>query len=411
MALLRRYAIFLCALVGIAALAPATVLAATGDLAAGTYSNNSIEAALSFYSPTDGSGLNIDVNQRVDVARPTGGVSTTTRSTTINIQAFGSFSGFGCYNLSPGEFTFDGGLTGATLRTTVTDTTTTCDGQPGQIPTPFTVAARWTGNGPVTTSQQLMTEVCLDYRVVSTFVQKNAPQDTVAVFTPFFPDPLTTIDGGVLRPTSRSSLVTGPTHDTCPEQPGAVAGGAGPLNAGDYTTVSKEANVSVFTDTLQFGVDLVDNIQYSKPITGPTTISHEKDVRLTVFSGGQYGAGCFVLKPSDYSFNGVKSAAINATFTSATPTCDGLPATIPLPQTLNVVWTQTRPVSNFRFVGSFVCLTYQGKSVEALAIDHPDVTATLTPFLPDPITTDQGTLMSTTQQQHAAGAKQPACHI
>ena len=128
-------------------------------------------------------------------------------------------------------------------------------------------------------------------------------------------------------------------------------------------------------------------------------------------SGGQFGFACFVLSPSDFSFNGVKSAEVTATFTDASPTCDGNPASLPLPQTLHVVWTQTRPVSNFKFGSSLACLTYLLTSQEVLAVDHPDVTATVTPFLPDPITTDQGTLMSSAQQQHAAGAKQVTCHI
>jgi hypothetical protein len=411
---LRQITVWTSVAVGSTVFAMAPVLVnAQASVAAGAYETKSTQAAFSFFAPDFSSGINVDVETHASTSTPKVGSPSTSQTMTASVEVFqsGGIGFTGCYNLAPGEFSLGTGLAGASLHMTVTSATPTC-GQ-AEIPTPFNVDVTWIRSGPIRASRLLTHSDCLDYRTAATRSETYTGANVTATVAPLIADPVTANDSGVLRTLDEVNHVQGTVHDSCPEQPGAVAGGAGPPNPGEYRNSSSDANVTKFNDTGSFTVDLSDTTVVSSPRGGPSTTTHQMQVQFSVFSNGNFGSACFVLSTSDFSFNGVQTAEVNATFTVASPTCFGETANIPLPQSLHVVWTDTTPMSNFRTDGRFDCLTYHDSGQSTVSTDHPNVTATLTPFLADGVT-DSGLDTSLTVRSgvaHAAGIKQLACHI
>lgn len=410
---LRRVAMLSSAAVASTVLAATPVLvSAQISLAAGNYDTFSTEAGFTSYAPDFSSGINVDVQTQTTTSRPQVGPSTTTQSMTLSVQLFQpDFGSGGCYNLDPGSFKLDTDLAGASLHVVVTSDTPTC-GQ-AEIATPFTLDVTWTRFGPIRTSRGLTRSDCLDYRVEAARNESYTGANVTATMPPLITDPLTANDSGVLRTIDQPTHVQGFVHESCPEQPGANAGGAGPPNPGQYSNSFSDADLTKFDDNGSVGFDLSETTDVSSPRGGPTVTNQQVQVRFNIYLNGVFGSGCFLLSPSDFSFNGVQSAEVNAVFTDASPTCYGDPAEIPLPQTLHIVWTDTTPVSTFHFVGSFDCLTYHDSGQGTVSTDHPDAIATLTPFLNDPVTGSgsETSLTVSVSQAEASGIKRPECRI
>ncbi len=201
--------------------------------------------------------------------------------------------------------------------------------------------------------------------------------------------------------------------DSC--QPfGAIAGGAGPPPAGDYTSARTDVGIFVFSDTgPSVGIFVTRSTQTSSPLGGPSTNTGEFDVRINSFGGGTFGFGCFNLTPADFSSNGVLGATLNMTITADTPTCQpgGPPGSLPLPLTVNVAWSGAGPVATTRSTGLYNCLTYRNEGQSLNVTNLANVVATLTPLLPAPLTSNQGSLATSASHLHAEGAQQPACHL
>jgi hypothetical protein len=374
---------------------------------AGSYRNSSMEAGFSAVA-TDGSFINVSIVDRTSVATPKVGPATSTHTSLVYLQD--SF-GFTCYLLPAGVFTFDSKLATASLTLTVDDTVATCDGQPGASPAPFTVNVTWTLNSPVFTQQSATHSACLDYRSEDSVTSLIAGASAVATLTPFLADPITTNTGN-LRSTNETVHAHGTVHPSCPEEPGAEAGGAGPPDPGRYYTLSREANLNLSLASSSVFVSLVDKLQNSAPKTGPATSTHEMDIRIGAFGPDGGAFGCFVLTPADYSFNGVQSAQVNVVLTEATLTCDGNPSSLQLPQTVNLAWTDTTaPVSTFRIRGGFRCLTYHVSGLDVISIDDPEISVSITPLISEPIASSFAVILSNEQRTHAEGKKQPACRI
>jgi hypothetical protein len=230
--------------------------------------------------------------------------------------------------------------------------------------------------------------------------------------SPFFTDQFTG-QSQLLRSDDEVLHAQGVSPDGC--QPfGAIAGGAGPPPAGDYTTARSDVGIFIFGDTgPSVGIFVTKSTQTSTPTGGPSITTNEFDVRINIFGAGVFGFGCFNLTPSDFSSNGVIGATLNMTITDATPTCQqgGPPGSLPLPLTVNVAWTGSGPVATTRNTGQFNCLTYRNEGQSLNMTNLANVTATLAPFLPAPLTSNQGSLATSTSQLHAEGVQQPACRL
>jgi len=75
------------------------------------------------------------------------------------------------------------------------------------------------------------------------------------------------------------------------------------------------------------------------------------------------------------------------------------------------VWTGSASPVSYRSEGTFNCLTYHSTGGGLNLMNSANVTATLSPALPDTITSDQGTLTTRNSTVHAEGAQQPVCHL
>src|SRR5258705_1906772 len=112
MSKLRRVAMLSSAAVASTIFAATPVLvSAQNSLAAGNYDTFSTQAAFSSFAPDFSSGIFVDVETRTTTSKPQVGPSTTTQSMTVSVQLFQSdFGSVGCYNLAPGAFNLDTGL-------------------------------------------------------------------------------------------------------------------------------------------------------------------------------------------------------------------------------------------------------------------------------------------------------------
>jgi hypothetical protein len=379
-----------------------------GTIPAGVYHNTSSTAG--FFASSISGNLNVQVVDATSVRTPKGGPSTTTRSIKAYIQAFGTtFFGMGCYDLAPADFTFSSGA--AAIHTMVTDTTGTCGGPPGTFVTPFNLDVTWTGTGPISTQRNDSLFHCGAYALSTRLNSTINSASASGTLTPIFTDQFTGV-GQLLRTDDERIRAEGVSPDGC--QPfGAIPGGAGPPSAGRYHSTETDAGLFIFDPTgLSVGISVTNMRQVSHPNDSPTTTTTEFDVRINVFGGGTFAFGCFNLTPADFTSNGVQSATLNTTITTATPTCQGPgPGTVPLPLTLNVVWSGAGPVATTRSEGQFSCLTYHLQGQGLTATNLANVTATLSPLLASPITSDQGSLVTRDDHVQVEGAKQPACHL
>lgn len=407
---LRRIAIVVSGVLSLLLLGPSTAFAQPpGVIPAGQYVNTSLQAG---FNATSASGTNLSVTlvDSTSVAAPQGGPTTTTRSTTVNIQADG-FVESGCYQINPSTFTLT--TTAATLNAMITDSTLTCDGQPSGIATSFTVNVTWTGIGPVSNNQSQQLLGCGNYHLDQTLTSVVNNASAAGTLAPIFPDQFVAPQFQLLRSDDERIKAEGPTPTVfgCQPAPG-IPGGAGPPPAGDYFGDSTQAGFDLFDPIAgtDLGVFVTKSTQTSNPKGGPSTTQDEFDVRINFFGPGTFGFGCFPLTSTDFSSNGVTGATLNKYISTDTPTCGGT-ATIPLPLSVNVVWTGAGPVASTRGIGDFTCLTYRSQGTSLAVTNIANVTASLTPLLPNPITTDQGSLVTNSSNVHAEGAQQPACHL
>jgi hypothetical protein len=389
----------------------AVLAQAPGVIPAGQYHNSSNQAGF-FATSASGDNLSVQVIDSTGVASPHGGPTTTTHTTVLNIEVFGSTFGNGCYDIAASDFTFS--ISAAALHTTVTDSTPTC-GFPGSFATPFTVDITWTGTGPVSSGRHSTNLSCGAYGLDEAFTNVINAASGVASFSPIFPDQFTAPKDQLLRTDDERIHAHGPSPESlaCQPAPG-IPGGAGPPPAGDYRSSSTEAGFDLFNDTTgqDVGVFVTRSTQTSSPKGAPSTTTTDFNVRINVVGGGSFFFGCFVLTPADFSSSGVVAATLSTTITVDTPTCQpGFPGTLPLPLTVSVVWTGYAPVGTTRGQGSFTCLTYHSKGTSLDSVSLANVTATLSPLLTSPITTNQGSLVTRSSSVHAEGAQQPACHL
>ena len=382
-----------------------------GLIPAGQYESTSLEAGF-FATSASGANLNLTLFDGTRVAAPLGGPTTTTRTTNLNIQAFGNGFFGGCYQIDPSSFALS--TNAATLNVTITDATVPCD-FPGNIPTPFTVNVTWTGIGPVSNNRSVQILSCGTYHLDTTITSVVNNASAAGTLAPVFPDQFAAAQFQLLRSDDERIHAEGPSPTVfgCQPSPG-IPGGAGPPPAGDYTSASTRAGFDLFDPIAgtDVGLFVTRSTQTSSPKGGPSTTQSEFDVRINFFGPGTFAFGCFQLTTADFSSSGVTGATLNKVITTDTPTCQpGGAANIPLPLTVNVVWTGAGPVASTRGVGDMTCLTYRSEGNSLAVTNIANVTASLTPLVATPITTDQGSLVTNSSNVHAEGAQQPACHL
>jgi hypothetical protein len=161
----------------------------------------------------------------------------------------------------------------------------------------------------------------------------------------------------------------------------AVAAGGG-LGPGNYNFTNRSAD-AFFGMAAKGGpggpswqVSVFQGLNSFKPThpgVGPTTVSQSTVVYLTEFDGlGNGGFGCFVVPDNTFVVNRDLSASLHATLTDG-EICGGYASPIDggkggvdgggsgglaLPISVDITWSATGAVNNYRNVFHFKCLSY-----------------------------------------------------
>jgi len=158
----------------------------------------------------------------------------------------------------------------------------------------------------------------------------------------------------------------------------AAGGGLGP---GNYTFTNRSADAFFGMGGKggpggpSWQVSVFQGLNSFKPTHpgGPTTVSQSTVVYLTEFDGaGNGGFGCFVVPDSSFVVNRDLSASLHATLTDS-EICGGYASPIDggkggvdgggsgglvLPVSVDITWSATGAVNNYKNVFQFKCLSY-----------------------------------------------------
>jgi hypothetical protein len=196
MILLRKLvlviSIVFCGSLGLAA----AVVAAGGGLGPGVYTFTNKDASAYFVGPA-GQSVSVSVDQGLNSFRPKDpkGPRTVTNSTMVSLSLFddSGYGSYGCFLISPADFTVGSDLQSARLHTTLTaDKVCPGFGEPVDgiksaspfagggggtgLALPINIDLTWTGLGVTTIGSDRSTFQCLDYstQFSSSFNSSNA---------------------------------------------------------------------------------------------------------------------------------------------------------------------------------------------------------------------------------------------
>lgn len=376
MTLLRRLALFgsmlLCISVTFTAAAVATDAHIAGNLSiqgkggpppggglppAGNYVNDSFRAGFNLCCGDP--QLNVNVSVINNVSQPLGGPSSSQHEIDVNLQecTFAIGCGSGCFIPSgPSDFTFS--PTAAVLNTTVTPATATCQGQTTfGLPPTFTLDVTWTAVGTALNSSGVGRYSCGGY-TNETLTTTTGNSSVNATATTSLLTGTLTVTGAGLNTFNQHIHAQGTPPDSCSALGGKGAG-FGPLSAGNYRFVSREASLSFQLDPTQqpFNVFVATFTNTLSPRGGPSTTQAETDLNVSQFAFPNIIQGCFIIPASTFTIaSGLQGASVSASIDPTTPQCpqsnnSGLPAAF----TVNVTWTATSPLATLNTTSSFDC--------------------------------------------------------
>lgn len=380
-----------------------------GPLPAGNYVNSNVFADFRASGPAF-QQINIFVNATTNQADPLVGPSSFNSETDVSFNVFdGTTYEQGCFILTvPSDFTLGNAVTTASLHTTVTVSTPTCQGSFVTAPLPLTIDVTWTGGNAVATSHSVSQYDCLTYRSATQNTNVSSNTNGTALLSPIFTSSFSTNTAG-LNSNNQVIHVQGQVQADCQGQVGGKGAGSGPPPPGNYHTTTLIATVSgVASDGGQVVVNVNRGTRVSSPHMAPTTTV----TQTTLFiedTGPQPFFACFVIPDSDFSQTGVLSASLNTTVTDATPTCGPFNNPPPLPVTITATLTATAPLQTTRGTGTFSCLSFMTESSGLTLNNNATGTATLSPVISGAITSTFGDMLSSDSTIHVQGVDQDAC--
>jgi len=331
-----------------------------GLLPAGNYVNTNVFAG--FNLCCSGPQLNIFVDATTNVSNPLVGPSTSVSEVDVNFQACDFVSnvcGAGCF-ITDGASDFTFTSTSAVLKTTVTDATAACQGNPVTgFTRPFTVNVTWTSVGSNFSGSGVGRYACGGYRSETLTTNSGSTATNATASTSLLSGSPFTTSSANLSSFAQHIHAQGTAPDVCFQLGGKGAGG-GPLGAGNYRFTSQQASLSTSpTDPSQppLNIFVTTFTNVSSPAGGPTTTQTETDLNIFQATFPQSIAGCFIIPSSAFTIaSGLQSASLHASIDPTTPACpqslnSGLPASF----TANLTWTGSGPVATFSNDSSFSC--------------------------------------------------------
>ncbi|HET9782455.1 MAG TPA: hypothetical protein VFR33_11830 [Candidatus Dormibacteraeota bacterium] len=417
---LSRIALLIGALLGATLLFSQPVAAqkgAGGLFPAGTYRFSFVDAGVSGFA--NNVQVFLDASAGTEIARPQGAPETTTSSTQIFLSLFDynteTFT-FDCFTLqNPSDFSTGPRLSGATLNTVLTPSTQSCGFSP-PLSSDITISASWNGIGPIGNGTDVSNYSCGSYNAESN--GRGLANTAAANLT------LTIGDTATTFPASQSTMFSGDfqTAASGSIDPGCgLAGvGSGPSPAGHFRFSGLFANgfFGSFPGPTN-DVSLFEGSQTTQATGGPAAGSSEFDLELSFFGGAINGFGCFAIPTTDATSNGVATASLQTTITSATPLCtNSYPGFgLDFPLVVNATWVANGPLIKVHSQDNFQCLGYAESTSTFVQSRGATESATVTmpDYLGNPVTlslTDgTGSLTQITQTTLANIAIPQACLI
>jgi hypothetical protein len=382
-------------------------LAATpGFPDAGRYHSTTDKAFFFDFTPDQSVFIGVTEDQADAVLADGSRTATHTTSLFINVSN-ATLNANDCYLIPAGDFALTSGK--AALHTTVDSSNQSCafPGQTNSLPVPFTVDVSWTVTSPVARTRNNTNLTCGSYSESGTDTSTTEAGSAVATITPIVSGSLSAPEHQFMQSSENRSRVAGVLPDGCSNSLPGLACEATLPNAGDYVNSSTTADANVTgADGSIVLVGVRRDVQTYQECGQP--ITNDFQVFVNDFGGPASSGGCFLLGPSDFSTNGVQSATLNTVITESTPTCNGQPASMPFPLTLDLVWTPTSPTAQSNLDGRYDCGTYRAQTTSSDMGSLDSVTGTVTPLLAGTVTMT-GSLRVMDSAVVASGAKPAGC--
>jgi hypothetical protein len=358
---------------------------ANGLPAAGTYKNSNLNASFFTCCGSDGAtNLQLFVQDSASVSNPVVGPTTSTDEVDVQFSLTDYLAGLfigGCIIPDhPSDFTVNSTATSAQLNTTVLATTKTCAGQTlnGLTP-PFTLNATWTAASAGRTDTALTRYTCGAYRNESQGTSTGGSNVTATFSASFLTAPLPPIPQANLSSASGSTHAQGTADPGC-QQLGGKGAGPGPQAAGDYTTQSTSAAMSIQPDDTSqpsFSVFATSFTNTAHPVRGPVSTQTETDLNIFQFSFFQPVRDCWVIAPGDFTVaSDLHTATLNVPITEAPGQCQFATNIGPSVQGISATWVATTPLASFTRTSQGGCGTFHVAGTTAQTSVNASASAT-----------------------------------
>jgi hypothetical protein len=159
----------------------------SGSIPAGTY-RTTLQAASAFLNDdATQTSFNISVTSVNSTSILKDGPSTSTNETDVQLfENSPDFFGFGCFVLdAPADFVLGRALETASLHTTITDTTASCNGFPSDFTLPLTLDITWTATGPIASIRNNSRFRCLTNQTESSSFTQGTNANATATIAAF----------------------------------------------------------------------------------------------------------------------------------------------------------------------------------------------------------------------------------
>ena len=332
--------------------------------AAGNYKNSNVFA--NFFSccgPDGSTQVQFSVNHNQFQSNPLVGPSTTTDEVDVQfyISDFAtSFFASGCFIPDrASDFTVNQKLTSASLNTTVQATTKTCQGQTlNGVTPPFMLSATWAVSGPTRSSTGDGRYSCAGYTSETQTFTGGSSSANATFSASFLTGGPIAIAGANLFSFEQLIHAQGTAPNGCLPLGGKGAG-PGPQAAGDYTSSSMSASMSVQPDDASqqpFNIFVVSFTNTAHPVGGPVSTQTETDLNIFQFNFFQFVQECWVIPPGDFTMAGdLHTASLNVSIDATTQACPFANNSGPSVFTITATWTATSPVATFSTTGQGGC--------------------------------------------------------
>lgn len=384
---------------------------------AGSFSSSSVSASFFLFQP-DGSApeVGLGISESTAIDNPAGKPRTSTTETRVNLSIFDGTTYYqACFVLDPADVTIASDLLSASLHTTITESTPTCDFPP-TFPFPQTIDVTWSGRTPTNSFNSTTESGCKGFHAETMITQISNQASAVASITPLFGGPLS-IESAVLGQFDVQTHIQGTLPPLCTPAGGKGAS-SGPMPPGTYRGSSLGAGQQLLSDDTQdfLQVFAVTGTRVSNPQAGPSTTTTNTTVDVQM-SGATNGSGCWVIDSGGVNVNAsLTSATLHVTISDATPTCEfSFPPDLPLPLTIDVSWTGIGPIATSKITDQSACGTFMAESSSTLVSNVSSAVATVSGQVNESFVSHQSDVESSGQIQsddttsHFQGTPPPGC--